>query len=166
MRTSYRRREAGLTGRRLIGAWRLVRIEYRGPDGPAADPFYRPGSTGLLIYDRSGWMSVHIAAPHRRAWAVEEGRALVPADRPRRSRAKAEAFDAYYAYFGTWEIDGSRSLVTHHVATALIPAEDGVDYVQRVSFERGRMIFTNREGASGARAVRRKVWARIDRAAR
>ncbi|HUY84043.1 MAG TPA: lipocalin-like domain-containing protein [Steroidobacteraceae bacterium] len=166
MRTSNRPREARLTRRRLVGAWRLVRIEYRGPRGPAADPFYRPGSTGLLIYDRSGWMSVQIAAPRRRSWAVEEGRALVGADTPRRPRAKAEAFDAYYAYFGTWEIDGSRSEVTHHVATALIPAEDGIDYAQRVTFERGRMIFTNRDGARGARAVRRKVWARIDRGAR
>ena len=63
--------DAGHIGRdQLIGAWRLVSMDYRGPDNASVDPFYQPDSTGLIIYDASGWMSVHIAGPHRQAWKV------------------------------------------------------------------------------------------------
>lgn len=131
MRTSSLRPEARATRRRLPGAWRLLRIEYRGPDGDTVDPFYRPNSTGVLIYAAGGWMSVAIAGP-----------------------------DAYYTYAGTWDVDASGSTVIHRVTTALLAAEVGVAYRQRVHFAHGQMIFTNREGAPGARTVRRKVWVR------
>ena len=37
----------------LMGAWRLVSMDYRGPDNASVDPFYQPDSTGLgtgLLY--------------------------------------------------------------------------------------------------------------------
>jgi len=43
----------------LIGAWKLVKTEYAGPHGPMQDPVFQPSSKGLIIYDRSGWMSVN-----------------------------------------------------------------------------------------------------------
>ena len=111
----------------LIGAWRLVGIEYRDRSGPAVDPFYQPGSIGLIIYDSSGWMSVHIAAPHRRAWEVPASR--LPSDAAGQDTgSKAAAFDSYYAYYGTWDFDPAKSVVTHHVTSSLIPAETGLDY--------------------------------------
>ncbi len=137
MRTSSPRPEARALRRRLIGAWRLLRIEYRGPDGDTVDPFYRPDSTGVLIYHAGGWMSVAIAGP-----------------------------GAYYTYAGTWDVDPAGSSVTHRVTTALIAAEVGVAYRQRVTVDGGRMIFTNRDGAPGARTVRRKIWVRARRADR
>src|ERR1700749_1084230 len=65
---------AHLKKEKLVGAWRLVSIDYRAPDGASVDPFYQPDSTGLIIYDASGWMSVHIAGPHRQAWKVPASR--------------------------------------------------------------------------------------------
>lgn len=123
--------------RRLRGVWQLRRIEYRGADGDSVDPFYRPNSTGVLIYDSSGWMSVAIAGP-----------------------------GAYYTYAGTWDVDAAGSSVIHRVTTALLADEVGVAYRQRVHFENGQMIFTNRDGPPGARSVRRKIWVRVPRAPR
>lgn len=152
-----------LTRRQLIGAWKLVRIEYSGPRGPAADPFYQAGSTGLIIYDSSGWMSVQITAPHRPAWKIPDARPAAATSQD--EQLKAAAFDGYYAYYGTWDFDAAKSVVIHHIQSSLIPAEDGMDYAQEVSLEHGRLIFTTREGKKGAESVRRKIWERVPGAA-
>src|SRR5215469_5869658 len=47
---------------RLIGTWRLVRVETIRPNGDVIYPFYGEHPEGLLIYDRSGWMSVQIVS--------------------------------------------------------------------------------------------------------
>jgi hypothetical protein len=151
------------TRQQLFGIWRLVSIEYLGPGGSTIDPFYQADSTGILFYDRSGWMSVHIVAPRRRAWEVPVSRLSAVAanqDAP----LKAAAFDSYYAYFGTWDLDEAASVVTHHVKSSLIPAETGLDYAQSVTFESGRLIFTVRGGKRGEETVRRKVWERVPEA--
>jgi hypothetical protein len=163
---------AGITAPKaelLVGAWRLRSIEYRDPDGGTADPFYQAGSTGILIYAASGWMSVQISAPGRAVWTVPERRVPArkgPARKGPESGAadadrKAAAFDTYYAYFGRWELDAAASIVTHHVESSVIPGEAGRSYTQSVSFEDGRLVFTNRSGSDGHQTVRRKVWERL-----
>jgi hypothetical protein len=155
--------DGGHIGRaQLIGAWRLVSMDYRGPDNASVDPFYQPESTGLIIYDPSGWMSVHITGPHRQAWKVPASR--LPTDgTPQDSALKAAAFDTYYAYFGTWDLDEAQSVVTHHVVSALLPAEDGQSYAQQVELENGRLTFTTRTGPEGRQTVRHKIWERLIR---
>ena len=149
----------------LVGAWRLVGIEYRDRSGPAVDPFYQTGSIGLIIYDSSGWMSVHIAAPHRRTWDVPASR--LPSDAAGQDTgSKAAAFDSYYAYYGTWDFDPAKSVVTHHVKSSLIPAETGLDYGQKVTLENGRLIFTGHGGAPGLETTRIKIWERVPDAAK
>lgn len=148
------------TSHELLGAWRLVRIELSGPSGPIVDPFYQAGSTGIIIYDSSGWMSVQIVAPQRPPFAVPASRSS-PAASAQDAPLKAAAFDTYYAYFGTWDYDEATSVVTHHVKSALIPAETGLSYAQEISFERGRMIFTVRSGNKREEIVCRKIWERI-----
>jgi hypothetical protein len=144
----------------LIGVWRLVRIEYFGPHGPIVDPFYQAGSSGVIIYEPSGWMSVHIVAPQRQAWEVPASR-LSPGAMSQDMSLKAAAFDTYYTYFGTWDFDEATSAVTHHVKSSLIPAESGLNYAQMATIENGRLIFTVRTGSKGEETVRRKVWERI-----
>jgi len=151
---------APVTRDQLIGAWRLVALEYVGPDRSKVDPFYQRDSTGLIVYDPSGWMSVHIVGPHRQAWKVPVSR-LPTTGTPEDSALKAAAFDTYYAYFGTWSLDEARSVVTHHVISALLPAEEGQDYGQQISLDNGRLVFTNRSGPAGRETVRRKVWERV-----
>jgi hypothetical protein len=151
---------AHLARQDLIGAWRLVRIEYSAPQGPIADPFYQADSTGVIIYDSSGWMSVHIVAPHRRGPEVPATR-LSSSAMSRDMRLKAAAFDTYYSYFGTWDFDEATSVVTHHVKSSLIPAESGLNYAQKATLESGRLVFTVRSGGKGQETVRRKIWERV-----
>ena len=144
----------------LIGAWRLLRIDMSGPTGPMVDPFYQPDSDGIIVYDASGWMSIQIAAPHRQAFEVPASRspaAAIGALSPR----KAAAFDTYYSYYGTWDLDAATGVVTHHVKSSLIPAETGLSYAQNVTLEGGRLTFTLRDKDHGEETIRRKVWERI-----
>jgi hypothetical protein len=144
----------------LVGAWRLVGMDYLGPDGSRVDPFYQPNSTGLIIYDASGWMSVQIAGPHRQAWKVPVSRLPTTAS-PQDSGLKAAALDTYYAYLGTWNLDEVHAVVTHHVTSALLPAEEGMSYAQQISFDNGRLVFTTHTASPGGQTTRRKVWERV-----
>jgi Lipocalin-like domain len=160
--SSYAAPPERLTRNRLIGVWRLVRIEYSGPHGSTVDPFYQAGSTGLLIYDSSGWMSVDIVAPGRRTFEVP-GQRLSTDDDGSLAALKAAAFDGYYAYDGTWDFNAETSELVHHVVRSLLPAEGGLTYTQTVSLERGRLVFSNRSGPKGEETVRRKIWERVGR---
>lgn len=151
-----------LTREDLIGVWRLVRIDYSGPHGSTVDPFYQADSTGLLIYDRSGWMSVDIVAPHRPRFEVPSQR-IAMQDGAEIAALKVSAFDSYYAYDGTWEFNAASSEIAHHVVSSLLAAESGVTYTQKVSLEGGHLIFTNRSGAQGRETVRLKIWERVGR---
>ena len=150
---------AHVTRQQLIGAWRLMSIEYSDSSGKNTDPFYQADSTGLIVYDSSGWMSVHILAPHRRAFEVPASRST-PAS-PRDAPLKAAAYDTYYAYFGTWDLDEASSVVTHHVESSLIPAETGLHYAQKAAIEGNRLIFTVCTKTQGEQSVRRKIWERV-----
>jgi hypothetical protein len=148
------------TKQQLIGAWRLVSIDLSGPAGPIVDPFYQADSTGIIFYDSSGWMSVQIAAPHRQTFEVPAARSPSATTGPL-SQRKATAFDTYYSYYGTWTLDDVEGVVTHHVKSSLIPAEEGLSYAQDVTLDGGRLTFTTRDHSHGEATVRRKVWERI-----
>jgi hypothetical protein len=143
----------------LVGAWRLEAIEYRGPNGETLDPFYQAGSSGIIIYDPSGWMSVQIVAPSRRG--VEAPEVRVPRDADGNSSLKAEAFDTYYSYYGTWDYDAVTAVVTHHVKSSLMSAESGLSYGQSVLLDGGRLILSVRSGAPPHETLRRKIWRRV-----
>jgi hypothetical protein len=143
----------------LIGAWRLAAIEYSGPHGESVDPYYQAGSSGIIIYDSSGWMSVQITAQNRRRWEVPAVRVPRPVEED--AALKAEAFDTYYSYYGTWDYDAATRVVTHHVKSSIIPAETDLDYAQTVTLEGGRLIFTVRSGDPGTETVRKKIWERL-----
>jgi hypothetical protein len=109
------------TRQQPIGAWQLSSIDIQGPHGPMPDPFYNTGSTGILIYDPSGWMSVQIVGQPRPAMEA-------PASRPARTgiaddaQSKAAILDTYYAYFATWQYDETTSMVTHGLPCELYRA--------------------------------------------
>jgi len=159
-----------LTRQELIGAWRLVHIDFAGPNGRSVDPFYQPDSEGIIVYDASGWMSCQIGAPHRSValtgpadgprTGVPDSR-LLPPTASQEARSKAAAYDSYYAYYGTWEFDAATSVVTHHVQGSLLPAESGLDYAQIATLEGGRLIFRVRDATPGRETLRTKVWERL-----
>src|ERR1700687_710784 len=125
---------SGLNG--LVGAWRLVSVETTRPNGEVIYPFYGKHPEGLLIYDRSGWMSVQIVSDPKPTVPSSGSRegflAATPAE-------KTAAIDGYYSYFGTWTVDPSGSTVTHHIQQSLYPGERGEDFVRELSFDGDRL---------------------------
>jgi hypothetical protein len=153
-----------VTRQELIGAWRLQSIEILGPKGSRPDPFYNADSSGLIIYDPSGWMSVQILGQPRPAMDAPASRPTPTATArvaPRDAQLKAAVLDTYYAYFGTWEFDEATSTVTHSVKASLIPGETGLSYSQTATLDGGQLIFTVRQETREGAVVRKKIWKRI-----
>jgi len=145
----------------LVGSWRLVRIEYVDARGVTADPYYGTDSTGQLMYDRAGAMSVQIVGHPRPRVAVPQARPMAPEIAKRDALQNAAVLDTYMAYFGTWRFDPPTSTVVHHIDSSLIPEESGMSYSQVVSFEGALLVFTNRSDSAGAVVIRKKFWERM-----
>ena len=142
----------------LAGSWRLVSIETIRPSGEIIYPFYGKHPQGLLMYDRSGWMSVQIVA---------EPMPMVPRTTSREEFLKAPqsekvaAIDGYYAYYGTWSVDDSASTVTHHIRQSLMPGERDQDGVRGVSLQGNRLTLTAKTHEMSEDHQRRLVWERV-----
>jgi len=164
-----RRAAPHTTRQALVGAWRLQSIEILGPKGSRPDPFYNADSSGLIMYDPSGWMSVQIVGQPRPAMDAPASRPTPAAGTrvaPRAAQRKAAVLDTYYAYFGTWEFDEATSTVTHSVMASLIPGETGLRYSQTATLDGERLIFTVHQETPEGAVVRKKVWKRISTAMR
>jgi len=80
---------------KLIGAWRLVRIDSPEPDGK---PSTTPQPKGMLLYTRDGHMSVQLMYP-----------------RAATSQSNEYVQDGYEASFGSYDVDQATHTLTHHV---------------------------------------------------
>ena len=136
---------------RLVGVWRLVSFERHLPNGTVEYPAGKD-AVGRLTYDAGKRMSVQI---------MQRGRPVGAFEGPRLS-ASATAEDlrrliaGYTAYYGTYDIDGDASIVTHHVEASLNPNGVGRDLKRRYSFEGNRLVLTDE--IAGVRI--RLVWDR------
>jgi hypothetical protein len=148
------------TKQAIIGAWRLVEINYSGPNGALADPVFGPNPQGVLIYDQSGWMSVQIATANRPTMARPATRTSRVATTDDAKLASA-AFDTYYAYFGTWDYDADTSMVTHHLTSSLLPYETGLEYRREVRLDGAQLRLTARLQEAGEERTRSLLWTRI-----
>lgn len=96
---------------RLTGAWRLV--DFSGDE--YAMRTRGENSTGMVIYDATGVMSLQIMPDTtlRPAFAAKE---------PTQQEAMT-AFTGYQAYFGTYSVDPKAKTVTHHLEGNLNPGQ-------------------------------------------
>ena len=149
-----------LTKQAIGGAWRLVGIDYSGPNGALADPVFGPNPQGIIIYEQSGWMSVQIVTANRPVMTRPATRTsgVVTADD---AKLAAGAFDTYYAYFGTWDYDADTSVITHHLKSSLLPYETGLDYRREVTFDGVHLKLIARSQESGEERLRMLVWTRV-----
>src|SRR5271168_66048 len=148
------------TKQALIGAWRLVGIDYSGPSGALPDPVFGPNPQGIIIYDQSGWMSVQIVTANRPAMTKPASRTshVLTLDDAKLATA---AFDTYYAYFGTWDYDAGTSIVTHHLTSSLLPYETGLEYRREVRLDGAQLRLTARLQEAGEERIRSLLWTRI-----
>lgn len=150
--------EAAPLGDKLIGAWRLVSIETIRPNGEVIYPYYGKHPEGLLMYDRSGWMSVQIVSDPKPDIPNSNSRAAILAATPEQ---KARAIEGYYAYCGTWTVDPAGPTVTHHLRQSLYPGERGEDFVRQLSLEGQRLTLIAKVHEDGEDHQRRLTWERV-----
>jgi hypothetical protein len=127
-------------------------------NGEVIYPFYGKHPEGLLVYDKSGWMSVQIVSDPRPTVPTADSREeflAAPADQ------KTKAIDGYYAYFGTWTVDAAKSTVTHHIEQSLYPAERGENGIRHLVLEGDRLTLTAKAHEMGEEHERKLVWQRI-----
>jgi len=113
----------------------LVSIE--GSDPTFHFAFDHP--TGVIIYDKSGWMSVQIDVKGTR-----KPFANGPAGGT--DEEKVAAFDNYIAYYGTYTLDLKAQTVTHHLEDATQPNRRGFNNVRWFEFQgNDRLLLIPRE---------------------
>ena len=120
-------------GHDLVGTWKLVLLEFRS-DGQVVYPVGRD-ATGLLMYDRNGWMSQQLMRPDRPAFA--SGDQLRGADAEVRA-----AVEGYVAYAGTYTVDETHEVVVHHVTASLFPNWVGTDQKRFYKLSGDRLIIS------------------------
>jgi hypothetical protein len=113
--------------RRFIGAWRYAGMTIDGKPGTTRGTHPK----GILIYDASGHMAVHVA-PDRDATATN-----------------------HTAYFGTWSVDPQAATITHYKHGRVLP-DDGEVVVRRYTFVGERLIYRPVESANAE-----IIWERI-----
>jgi hypothetical protein len=141
---------------KLLGAWRLVSVEGISPVRHI--PYDHP--TGLIIYDKSGWMSVQIAIKgERKPFANGLGSGT--------QEEKATAFDTYFSYYGPYIIDLKAQTITHHIKGYSYPTNAGIYNVRWFEFQgNDRLILIPTEDGKGGTIDRKNatyklVWERI-----
>ena len=139
----------------LVGAWSLIdamTVQTDGQTGPW-DDHSRPYK-GLIVYGADGMMSVQIAT----------ARAPMPSDgdlKKLTAEQQLAYLHSYYAYYGRYEFDPARSVVTHFVETSLDPTETGIVYRRSVKLAGDIVTLTTLEpnDASGSHNV--LSWRRL-----
>jgi hypothetical protein len=141
---------------KLLGAWKLVAVEGISPVRHI--PYDHP--TGLIMYDPSGWMSVQIAVKgDRKHFAAGMGSGT--------QEEKANAFDSYFSYYGTYSIDLKAQTITHHIKNYSYPDGAGIENIRWFELQgNDRLILTPTEDGKGGTIDRKNatyklIWERI-----
>ena len=139
----------------FLGAWRLISYESLDAAGNTTYPFGRHVN-GLLMYDGSGMMSVQIIRGDRPDFPTED---MFRAD-PDMLKA---AFEGLNTYFGTFEIDASRNIVTHHLQGASLPNRTGSQQIREYEFCGNRLsLRTPSRLMDGKMLTGLLVWEKIE----
>lgn len=132
----------------LLGAWRLKSIAGSVPKAAIFSMGTKP--QGILIYTASGHMAAEIMRDPRPAFITGYENASAEEIR--------NAFEGYYAYFGTYHVNVREMTVTHHLEGSLRPAEIGRDYVRAYKIS-GDLLSLN-PVRDGRKLQVRLVWER------
>ncbi len=135
----------------FVGTWELLSVERVDAEGTWSPSIGQlANSIGVLMYDESGHMSVHIMNLDR-APVSSNGFAGLSGDELR------DLFRGYVAYFGTYDVNESESYVIHHRKGHLYPNQVGVDAKRFFEFSDDKLTLT----VAPSRNFR-LTWQRVD----
>jgi hypothetical protein len=138
----------------LVGVWELLSFERRTADGKVDFPFGQK-VCGLLIYTKSGRISVHLSAGERAPFrsndmwegTLEEMRGAIA---------------TYNAYFGRYEVDVTERVVRHHIEGCVVPNWIGGVQERRFLLQGDELtLSTPPIQAGGLTAEAMLVWRRV-----
>lgn len=125
--------------RKFVGSWKLVSIE--GPNQTNGKP------VGMIMYDSTGHMSVHIVRGDRPAFP--NGRAQAT------DQERAAAFNTYTAYYGTYTFEPGNRIVIHHLDGSLVPGQIGQDNIRYFELHGNRLTLSVANDGKGGRLPRK-----------
>jgi hypothetical protein len=146
----------GDAAKKFVGVWRLVSVE--GTDPTFHFAYDHP--TGIITYDRSGWMAVQIDIKGT-------GKPFVKGLVGGTDEEKVAAFDNYVAYYGKYTLDLKAQTVTHHLEDASRPNWRGVNNVRWFEFQgNDHLLLVPREDGKGGVIERKNatfklLWERV-----
>ena len=141
--------------RSLVGTWRLISIKARYEGGETRYPF-SPKAIGQLMYAIDGSMSVFTIQPERPPFSSGDMRGGTD------SEVRA-AFEGFLGYFGTYSVDATKGIVTHHVQGAFLPNWEGHDQIRYYKLEDKRLTLTSPTVILGGQRCELIVdWERVD----
>ncbi|MHB1342927.1 MAG: lipocalin-like domain-containing protein [Thermoleophilia bacterium] len=137
----------------LVGTWSLVSFTALSSSGEERHPHGR-SPVGLLIYTSDGHMSAVISRSNRPKFASSDLVGGTPEE-------IKQAFEGLEAYAGTYEVDGERATVTHHLAVCRFPNWEGGSQVRHFILTGDRLLLTTPPmTARGAEWVYTITWQR------
>ncbi|MBC8352032.1 MAG: lipocalin-like domain-containing protein [Planctomycetes bacterium] len=139
----------------FVGTWRLVKFEMRLENGKTIYPLGED-CLGSLIYDEHGRFAGHLMKAGRPEFAsgnIFEGTA---------NEIKA-AYSGYVAYFGTYEVDDQRKVITHTAEGSLFPNWIGTMQERLYEFPSQDEVIESTPplDVGGVKGVSALTWARI-----
>jgi hypothetical protein len=132
--------------KKFIGSWKLVSI-----DGPNRNNAIK--SVGMIMYDDTGHMSVHIVRGDRPAFPNGRARAT--------DKEKADAFGTYTAYYGTYTFEPENHIVIHHLEGSLSPGQIGQDNIRYFELEGTRLTLSVANDGKGGRLARKDTTSHL-----
>lgn len=135
----------------VVGAWKLLSIEDRKSNGEVIQ-WMGAKPTGLIIYDSSGYMSVQFMRDPRPVFTSAYSRAT--------AEEVKNAYEGYFAYFGTYRVDESRRVIIHHLQGSLRPQEVGIEYDRYFEIDGDLLILTMAVPGKDTQRKRTLVWTR------
>ena len=130
----------------FIGSWKLLSMEERQPDGATTYP-YGQHPVGMLVYDASGHMAVQIMRSDRPALSSRSWQEMTPEE-------IKSAVEGFTAFFGTYEVKESESIIIHHVEGHLFATSVGKKLKRSFEFAGDRLILRPSDN-------RQVVWERL-----
>jgi len=106
----------------IVGTWQLVSISGTSTQGDTLHP-YGKDPYGMLMYDETGHMSVLLMQRDRPLFVTGDMRKGTDGE-------VRTAFEYFDAYCGTYNIDGVKKTVTHHLLGAKFPNWIGSDQLR------------------------------------
>jgi hypothetical protein len=139
---------------RFFGAWKLISLKRTNPNGTVEEP-YGPNPVGIITYQPSGYMGVHIMRPDRKPFA-RGAQQWTPQELD-------SAFRSFTAYFGPWSVDKKAGEVVHHLWGSTNPNNAGVDNRRKFTFTGKRLLLqVNASAPPGSNLVRTDVtWEKL-----